>query len=93
MAWIETIEYSEADEALRRKMSEVRALFPQEYLEPVQAASAEDERIVDSHSLIPDALYHAFALLGVLLDEGLPLERRQHELIATVVSDANDCHY
>ena len=32
--------------------------------------------IVASHSLIPDALYHAFATFGVLMSPDLPLTRR-----------------
>ena len=46
-----------------------------------------------SHSLIPEALYHAFATFGVLMLPELPLERRQHEMIATVVSVTNRCVY
>jgi hypothetical protein len=43
--------------------------------------------------LIPTALYHAFATFGSLLSPDLPLSRRQHEMITTVVSVANRCHY
>ena len=46
-----------------------------------------------SHTLIPQAMHHAFALLAVLMQPGLPLERRHHEMIATVVSAANRCFY
>ena len=42
--------------------------------------------IVESHRLIPDALFHAFATFGALMSPGLPLSRRQHEMIATMVS-------
>ena len=49
--------------------------------------------IVASHSLIPDALFHAFATFGVLMSPDLPLTRRQHEMITTVVSVTNRCHY
>jgi hypothetical protein len=48
---------------------------------------------VASHSLIPDALYHAFATFGVLMSPELPLTRAQHEMITTVVSVTNRCHY
>jgi hypothetical protein len=53
----------------------------------------EAESITASHSLIPDALYHSFSTLGVLLSPDLPLKRHQHELITTVVSVTNRCHY
>ncbi|PYT06076.1 MAG: hypothetical protein DMF60_10130 [Acidobacteria bacterium] len=43
--------------------------------------------------LIPDALYHAFATFGVLMSSELPLTRRQHEMITTMVSVVNRCHY
>ena len=38
-------------------------------------------------------LYHAFATFGSLLSPELPLSRRQHEMIATVVSANNRCRY
>ena len=49
--------------------------------------------IVASHSLIPDASFHAFATFGALMSPDLPLTRRQHEMITTVVSVINRCHY
>jgi uncharacterized peroxidase-related enzyme len=49
--------------------------------------------IVASHSLIPEALHHAFATFGALMAPELPLDRRQHEMIATVVSATNRTYY
>jgi hypothetical protein len=49
--------------------------------------------IVASHTLIPDALYHAFSTFGALMNPDLPLARRQHEMITTVVSVTNRCRY
>jgi hypothetical protein len=49
--------------------------------------------IVSSHTLLPDALFHAFSTFGALMSPDLPLERRQHEMIATVVSVTNRCFY
>ena len=43
--------------------------------------------------LIPNALHHAFATFGTLMDPELPLTRRDHELIATVVSQQNCTRY
>jgi alkylhydroperoxidase family enzyme len=48
---------------------------------------------VQSHTLIPDAMFHAFSTFGALMSPDLPLSRAQHEMIATVVSAANSCHY
>jgi hypothetical protein len=94
MAWIKTIPFAEADERLRRAMESQRGLYPVEYAAPVEAAGdGESAGIVESHSLIPDALYHAFSTFGSLMSPELPLSRRQHEMITTVVSVTNRCHY
>jgi hypothetical protein len=50
-------------------------------------------QIVASHSLIPQALRHAFSTFGVLMSPDLPLPRRHHEMIATMVSVTNRCVY
>jgi hypothetical protein len=93
MTWIKTI--SPDDDAEVRRVSEAqRALYPVEYATPVhQIAAGESAQIVASHSLIPDALYHAFSTFGALMSPDLPLARRQHEMITTVVSVLNRCHY
>ena len=74
-----------------------RALYPPEYAIPVEELrrpdGSESASIVMSHSLIPKALYHAFALYGTLLSPDLPLSRTQHEMIASTVSSLNTCHY
>lgn len=93
MAWIKTIPFEEADEKLRNALESQRGLYPAEYAVPAAGTSKTDESIVASHSLIPDALFHAFSTFGALMSPDLPLERRQHEMIATVVSVVNRCHY
>jgi uncharacterized peroxidase-related enzyme len=94
MTWIKTIPFSEADEKLRTAMEAQRELYPIEYAEPIHPTpDGQSSGIVTSHSLIPDALYHAFATFGSLMSPDLPLTRRQHEMITTVVSVANRCHY
>jgi hypothetical protein len=93
MTWIRTIPPSEADEKLTRAIEAQRALYPAEYATPVHPTPDGISGIVASHSLIPDALYHAFATFGVLLSPDLPLSRRQHEMITTVVSVTNRCRY
>ena len=93
MTWIRTIPLPEADDALRRAYEAQRALYPKEYATPVQPTSDGSSGIVQSHSLIPDALYHAFATFGVLMSPELPLTRRQHEMITTMVSVTNRCRY
>jgi hypothetical protein len=93
MTWIRTIPPSQADEKLRKALDAQRALYPQEYATPAQPASDGSAGIVASHSLIPDALYHAFSTFGVLMSPELPLSRRQHEMITTMVSVTNRCRY
>jgi len=92
MAWIKTIPFEEADEKLQKALDGQRHLYPKEYDSP-QPPILGNESIVSTHSLIPEALYHAFATFGVLLSPDLPLDRRQQEMIATMVSVTNDCFY
>ncbi|HUJ93719.1 MAG TPA: hypothetical protein VLW84_00530 [Terriglobales bacterium] len=93
MTWIRTIPFSEADTKLRETMERQRGLYPKEYATPVHPAEGGGSLITASHSLIPEALYHAFATFGVLMSPDLPLARRQHEMIATIVSVTNRCVY
>ncbi len=93
MTWIKTVPVSE-DEKVRKAAEGQRHLYPIEYFTPVHPTlDGETSGIVDSHSLIPDAMYHAFATFGSLLSPDLPLQRYQHEMIATMVSVTNRCHY
>ena len=93
MTWIRTITIPEADEKLLKALEGQKALYPVEYATPVHPGPDSVSGIVASHSLIPEALFHAFATFGVLLSPDLPLTRRQHEMITTVVSVTNRCVY
>jgi len=93
VTWIKTIPPSEAQGKLLEALEQQRALYPPEYGPPRNVTGDESGGIVASHSLIPDALFHAFATFGVLMSPELPLTRRQHEMITTVVSLTNRCHY
>ncbi len=92
MAWIQTVS-AEADEQVRLAIAAQKALYPNEYDDPVHPTGDGTSCIVASHSLIPAALHHAFATFGVLMSSELPLSRQQHEMIATMVSVTNRCHY
>jgi hypothetical protein len=92
MTWIRTLPPSESDE-VRKAMEAKKQFYPQEYAIPVHPTEGGGAEIVASHSLIPEALYHAFATFGVLMSPALPLSRRQHEMITTMVSVANRCVY
>lgn len=93
MTWIKTVPLSEADQALLRALESQRALYPKEYANPVFRSDDGVAGIVGSHTLIPDALYHAFSTFGVLMSPDLPLTRRQQEMITTMVSVTNRCFY
>ena len=93
MTWIKTVAVDESDE-VRKAVEAQRELYPIEYATPVHPTpDGETAGIVASHSLIPNALFHAFATFGSLMSPDLPLDRRQHEMITTVVSVTNRCHY
>ena len=93
MTWIKTVPMSEAGPELRRALEEQRSLYPKEYAEAVQPTDDGTAGIVASHTLIPQALFHAFATFGSLMSPDLPLTRAQHEMITTRVSVLNRCHY
>lgn len=93
MTWIRTVSWNEADETLRKAIEGEKALYPKEYAQPVHPDPSGASSILGSHTLIPDALYHAFSTFGALMSPELPLQRRQHEMIATMVSVTNRCVY
>jgi uncharacterized peroxidase-related enzyme len=57
---------------------------------PTDDGSAQ---IVAAHTLIPEALRHAFGTFAALMSPSLPLTRAQHEMIATRVSVLNGCRF
>jgi len=82
------------DDRVKSAIEAQRKLYPIEYATPVHPVSGgETSGIVASHTLIPDALFHAFSTFGALMSPELPLSRSQHEMITTVVSVTNRCHY
>ena len=93
MTWIRTVSLDEADEKLRKAIEGEKTFYPKEYAEPVHPDASGASSIVGSHTLIPDALFHAFATFGSLMSPDLPLTRAQHEMIATMVSVTNRCVY
>jgi hypothetical protein len=96
MTWIKTIPAAVAEGELRQAYQAVYALYPKEYMTEVPAVQGPDgmaDSITAAHSLIPKALRHAMSAYGVLLTPDLPLSRRQHEMIATLVSALNRCFY
>jgi hypothetical protein len=96
MTWISIVPPAAAPEDLRRCYESIYALYPAEYgidVESLRRPDGTSDSIVVSHSLIPEAMRHAMSTFGTLLSPELPLSRRQHEMIATVVSALNRCFY
>ena len=96
MTWIRTTPPSDAPAELKKCYEAVYGLYPAEYMEDVPTLKRPDgsaDSITAAHSLSPQAMLHAMSAHGVLLDPKLPLTRRQHEMIATVVSALNRCFY
>ena len=75
MTWIKTVAVDESEE-VRKAVESQRELYPIEYATPVHpTADGETAGIVASHSLIPNALFHAFATFGSLMSPDLPLDQ------------------
>ncbi len=97
MTWIKTTPYEQASPDLKRVYEAIRGLYPPEYgAGPVPALVRSDggsDSIVAAHSLIPDAMRHMMSGFAMMIQPNLPLSRRQHEMIASVVSVYNSCFY
>jgi hypothetical protein len=96
MTWIRTVPPDQAPAQLKAVYEAVYGLYPADYKPPVPSLLRPDggaDSITAAHSLIPEAMRHAMSAFGVLLAPDLPLSRRQHEMIATVVSAHNRCFY
>ena len=97
MTWIKTVPPSQSAE-VAAAMQEGNANYPSEYA-PERRGERRlpplvmNDSIVASHTLIPEAMKHAFAAFGAMMSPDLPLERRQHEMIAATVSALNRCFY
>ncbi len=97
MTWIKTVSPQESPEIAAALMAQAQ-LYPQEYTPQGQAQmrvpeAVAGDSIVLSHSLLPDVMKHAFSTFGALMNPDLPLQRRQHEMIAATVSSLNRCFY
>lgn len=73
-------------------MSEATGLLRAEY-DAAVARAGRVWQIIKVKSLNPPALKHSTALYATLMHGPSPLTRVQREMLAVVVSKANDCHY
>lgn len=81
MAWIKTVSMTEASGIVRA-----------EY-DAAIARAGRVWQIVKIKSLNAPVLKHSMALYGSVMHGPSPLTRAQREMLAVVVSRANDCHY
>jgi len=95
MARIRTIPPSQATGELRAAYERLTPLFPPEYTHPAEAgdASVNEEGVTTLHSLLPKVMEPIMVAFVEMMSPELALTRRQHEMINTVVSCANACHY
>ena len=81
MTWIRTIDEDDAEGELGELYGKMR--------EPWGGV----DHIMKVQSLDPPALRGHFEMYKALMRGRSPLSRAQREMIAVVVSQANDCHY
>ncbi len=97
MTWIKRTLPSESPDIARR-LEALSAASPPEYDQNKRhlrqsPAIVNNDSIMLSHSLIPDAMEHIFRGYAAVLTPALPLTRRQQEMIATTVAALNRCFY
>lgn len=81
MAWIDL-----------KPVAEATGLLRAEY-DAALARAGKVWQIIRIKSLNPPAMKHSTALYAALMRGRSPLTRAQREMLAVVVSRANDCHY
>lgn len=94
MTWIKVVK--PRDDPKLKEAQRFASLYPPEYAGEVASLkelTRESGGISSAHSLLPETLFHVFSAYGELIQPDLPLSRAQQEMIATVVSVANDCFY
>jgi alkylhydroperoxidase family enzyme len=75
-----------------KPIEEATGLLKAEY-DAAIARAGRVWQIIKVKSLNPPAMKLSTALYGALMHGPSPLSRAQREMIAVVVSRANDCHY
>lgn len=94
--WIANTPYEQAPPELRAIYETIFPMYPGDYAIPVPAVTRSDgtsDGVTAAHSLVPEAMRHMMAGLAAMMAPHLPLTRRQHEMIASVVSAQNACFY
>ena len=81
MSWIKMISYDESEGELR------------EIFEPLQYEPGKIDHIIQIHSLLPSTMTSHHTYYRDIMFGRSSLSRKERELVATVVSIANECHY
>lgn len=81
MAWIRTVEEADAEGSLKQ------------IYDAAIARAGKVFQILKVQSLNPEALEAGIAMYRAIMFGDSPLSRVQREMLATVVSRANRCHY
>jgi len=81
-AWIDTVDEKQAEGEVAEA-----------YLQAADRATGRVAHILKVHSLNPRSLLAHRTLYRTLMFGRSPLERYQREMIGTVVSALNGCHY
>jgi len=96
MTWIQNIGPDNAMGELADVYRHLYRLYPPEYRAAVPSVTRPDgttDSIMAAHSLLPRVMFRIFSAHAELMSPELPLSRRQHEMIATLVSALNRCFY
>ena len=81
MAWITTIDVTQAD-------SDLKQIYHEQRREAGATAN-----ILKIHSLVPEVLKAHLAIYGAAMHASGELSRAQREMIVVTVSAVNRCHY
>ena len=81
MPWINMISYGDSE-------GELREVFEQLQYEP-----GKIDHILQIHSLMPSTMDSHHKYYKDIMFGRSDLSRKERELVATVISIANDCHY
>lgn len=82
MAWIEMVDEDKAEGKLKEAYEKITG-----------RGSSKVAHILKVHSLNPQVLEDHLNLYKTIMFAGSNISRKQREMVATVVSAINDCHY
>lgn len=82
MAWIEMVDEDKAEGKLKEVYEKITG-----------RGSSKVAHILKVHSLNPQVLEDHLNLYKTIMFAGSNISRKQREMVATVVSAINDCHY